>query len=629
MVRHDSVCRETEGVDDAEEVGEGLMNPSPEDLFNTVKSKLEQAGCKPKVYANNSLRSICPSHKGDNPSSLHVQAGNHKLLIHCHSGKCTYTAVMKELGIDASKKSAIGAEELICDAVRYMYRNEHGDIVGAQVRKTTLNGKSFARETYVNGIWESGSPPKSELVPYRLPEMIEAAKKGERIWIVEGEKDVETLVINGITATAFMGGSSGWTLSYEKWFRGTRVVICGDRDTPGQKFCGSVREGLEGTASEILIVDLPYELRENKGKDVSDFLANNSKEDLESLISESWRGPGIVTIAEACEIASKQQKVPLEHYDMAGMGPGYDLPGIGPGSFIGVVARLSTGKTAWIVDLCCRCIAAGKRVMFVSYDETPARIASYLAASITGDYTYISRDEELRHIIKAPNTCEKLKNLDLIIDGYVKEPEMIAEIAFRYKPDVVFVDHLAKILPKNPKEKDNINLGKTAAALRKIANEGQCSVVSALQSNREGRHGILENTNVAGSDDIAKEMDAMLGLQQVGGPGSDGRLSVSELLKDTGHRSLDSIFPKPIGELGMRLRPSIRALNVVKTRFSRGDRIWPVIFYGAERRVFPVHSVGCQCDTCSKRMITHSIHDCIVKQAVYGDGRDTVTNKES
>ena len=42
-------------------------------------------------------------------------------------------------------------------------------------------------------------------MPYRLPELLEAIALEHRVFIVEGEKDVETLAALGITATCNPG----------------------------------------------------------------------------------------------------------------------------------------------------------------------------------------------------------------------------------------------------------------------------------------------------------------------------------------------------------------------------------------------------------------------------------------
>ena len=44
-------------------------------------------------------------------------------------------------------------------------------------------------------------------VPFRLPELIEALALEHRLFVVEGEKDVQTLARHGIPATCNAGGA--------------------------------------------------------------------------------------------------------------------------------------------------------------------------------------------------------------------------------------------------------------------------------------------------------------------------------------------------------------------------------------------------------------------------------------
>jgi len=53
-----------------------------------------------------------------------------------------------------------------------------------------------------------------ELIPYRLPELITAAKAGETVFVAEGEKDVAALVANGFTATCNAAGAGKWRNDY-------------------------------------------------------------------------------------------------------------------------------------------------------------------------------------------------------------------------------------------------------------------------------------------------------------------------------------------------------------------------------------------------------------------------------
>ncbi len=99
-------------------------------------------------------------------------------------------------------------------------------------------------------------------VPYRLP----AVLKSERIYIVEGEKDVHSLDNLGIIAATNAGGAGKWRPEYREHFRGKTVFVIPDADEPGRKHAESVAQNLQGVAASVRIVPLP-------SKDVSDWIA--------------------------------------------------------------------------------------------------------------------------------------------------------------------------------------------------------------------------------------------------------------------------------------------------------------------------------------------------------------------
>lgn len=82
----------------------------------------------------------------------------------------------------------------------YEYTDEKGKPLYRQVRYYKNGEKSFYGEKFENGKWLKGLEGV-ERVLYKLPQVIEADKKAEKIYFVEGEKDVETLIKKGKIAT--------------------------------------------------------------------------------------------------------------------------------------------------------------------------------------------------------------------------------------------------------------------------------------------------------------------------------------------------------------------------------------------------------------------------------------------
>lgn len=137
-------------------------------------------------------------------------------------------------------------------------------------------------------------------VPYRLPELL-AAPLVELLFIVEGEKDVETLKRKGLLATTNAGGVGG-TNAYKGWlkyFTGRMICILPDNDPAGKKHALKVKEILDPVARQVWIIDLP-ELP-HKG-DVTDFFA---KDDFDGEVLVAFceaKRPPIAVTAEKCAI---------------------------------------------------------------------------------------------------------------------------------------------------------------------------------------------------------------------------------------------------------------------------------------------------------------------------------------
>lgn len=108
------------------------------------------------------------------------------------------------------------------------------------------------------------------LVLYRLSVIAEAVKRGDIIFVAEGEKDVHALEAAGLTATCNPMGAGKWRDEYNEHLRGAHVVILPDNDDPGRKHAETVAQSLHGTAASVRVLELPD--LQAKG-DVSDWLA--------------------------------------------------------------------------------------------------------------------------------------------------------------------------------------------------------------------------------------------------------------------------------------------------------------------------------------------------------------------
>jgi putative DNA primase/helicase len=220
----------------------------------------------------------CPAHEDHNPSlSIRDQDGH--VLVHCHAG-CEQTAV-----IDALRGRGLWQEQeqhsnrrIIAE---YDYRSESGELLYQVVR---FEPKGFAQR-YPNGAGGWTWKKHQNQVLYHLPEVIEAPI----VFVVEGERDVETLREYGFVATTNAGGAKApWLDSYTEMLRGRECIIVPDNDAPGWEHAKRVARALLGQATEVIILN---DIHRDGVKDITDwFRAGHSECELISLVESVYAG---------------------------------------------------------------------------------------------------------------------------------------------------------------------------------------------------------------------------------------------------------------------------------------------------------------------------------------------------
>ena len=100
-------------------------------------------------------------------------------------------------------------------------------------------------------------------------DLLAGAKPGARVFVVEGEKDVDRLVTLCLLATTSPMGSGKWREEFGAALAGLDVVILPDNDAPGRKHAEQVARSVRPHARSVTILDLPLQV---EGEDVSDWL---------------------------------------------------------------------------------------------------------------------------------------------------------------------------------------------------------------------------------------------------------------------------------------------------------------------------------------------------------------------
>jgi hypothetical protein len=114
---------------------------------------------------------------------------------------------------------------------------------------------------------------------------LKAVVGADAIYIVEGERDVDTLQKLGLVGTCNAQGAGKWPDHLSEWLKGKDIVILPDQDGPGREHAKLVSNKLYDVAKSIKILNLPG-LKE--GGDVSDWLEmGNTKETLLKLVEDA------------------------------------------------------------------------------------------------------------------------------------------------------------------------------------------------------------------------------------------------------------------------------------------------------------------------------------------------------
>ena len=94
------------------------------------------------------------------------------------------------------------------------------------------------------------------------------------IFLLEGEKDVDSAMDMGLLATTFVGGAGKWRDEYLEYFHGADVVLIPDNDEPGLYGMTEIATKLHGKAARIRMLELPGlgTRQEKHGKDFSDWV---------------------------------------------------------------------------------------------------------------------------------------------------------------------------------------------------------------------------------------------------------------------------------------------------------------------------------------------------------------------
>lgn len=234
---------------------------------------------------------VCEKDKLHGDPHLYFTNENGKWLINCKKG-CDVQDICNALGVDmkdlfdSPSPVSSGKWEKLRE---HVYCSVDGLPVGKKIIFRLPEGsKTGIWYRWENGQYEKGLN-KMKMPLYHLPQLVTSIGI---IYIVEGEKDVETMERLGYTATTTPNGAGGQTKLSEdekRLFAGRAVVVIGDNDDAGQKYAEIICNTLRKKAAKVINLNpmLLWEELPEKG-DISDIAEHLGDDETKTRIQEAF-----------------------------------------------------------------------------------------------------------------------------------------------------------------------------------------------------------------------------------------------------------------------------------------------------------------------------------------------------
>ncbi len=273
----------------------------------------------------------CPAHD-DRQASLCVKEGDKGILLKCQAG-CSAEMICSRIGVEmkdlfkesgkpAARKKTTPAKAQDKPPIKitdvktyksfdeafghigkieatYNYTDEQGKLRFTVCRIMPPDGKKTFRQCRPADMSVNGFPIVAGVpmgvrsgIIYQLPAVKRAIEGDKPVFVVEGEKDVHTMVTMGYTATTSPMGADHWDAKHGEQLKYADVVIIPDNDAPGEKYAKAVTDTVMGLARRVRVIHLSDAVPElSEHGDVTD-LANmvgmaRTKEIIEMLVQNA------------------------------------------------------------------------------------------------------------------------------------------------------------------------------------------------------------------------------------------------------------------------------------------------------------------------------------------------------
>lgn len=289
----------------------------------------------------------CPCRNDDSNPSLSVGQGHDgRVLVTCHRGmSCNVEEICSAVGLRVSDlmpqkdefeisnfreikpiappsrkeikhespKPKIAEKETKKELVAtYDYVDETGKLLFQKLRYVDEDGKKTFRQRKPDGQggWEYSLGDTLKVL-YNLPSVMSAKTYNSPVWLVEGEKDADTLTEMGYIATTMPGGAGKWLDIHTEALSGLVIEIVADKDEVGIKHALDVQRALSDAGCDVQVWICPEHKditdHINAGKAIEDIVAYEEDfQNTESHISEDGFNEVNVEISNSIEEPSPE-----------------------------------------------------------------------------------------------------------------------------------------------------------------------------------------------------------------------------------------------------------------------------------------------------------------------------------
>jgi hypothetical protein len=236
-----------------------------------------------------------PSHgkgNGDKNPSLSVHIDDEgKPLFHCHGG-CSQESVFQtirdmhllpELEERPDPLANIKPMPKVEFQQEWQYQDEDRVTVFVKHRmRVGDTGKTYRLYKIDQSGKRYPTLGDARIVPYKLPELLDAKTAGRIIYLAEGEKAVDALMSLGVAATTSHSGAGNWPPENTEYFAGANVCIIPDNDLTGWRYAQRAAAAILPVAKAVKVIDLGLQ---GQGDDAFEFIeAGGGRAELAALV---------------------------------------------------------------------------------------------------------------------------------------------------------------------------------------------------------------------------------------------------------------------------------------------------------------------------------------------------------